>query len=164
MKWLLILTVSVILLAGCATEEADTPAFSEGQAIALVKEVVRDKYSREGLYLGSDKWQPEVISRTEFVCGTVRAVFIQEPQRFEESYEGSGVWLVHLDTTEFKADLDDTTILAPSDYLFERIEKHEILGITDLTFGWKIYESTGTVISTGETTVEDGSIEHRFYC
>ena len=62
MKWLLILTVSVMLLEGCATEEADTPAFAEGQAIALVKEVVRDKYSREGLYLGSDKWQPEVIS------------------------------------------------------------------------------------------------------
>ena len=48
MKWLLTLTVSVMLLAGCATlglkdEPApDVPAFVEGQAKALVIESVSD--------------------------------------------------------------------------------------------------------------------------
>ena len=168
MKWLLALTVSVMLLVGCATEEppqeVDVPVFSEGQATALVKEVIRNKYSHEGLYFDFDDLRPDVIVRTELVCAAVRTVFMQEPQRFEESYEGRGVWLVDLDTTEFKAAFDATTISVPSDYLFERVERDEILGITDLTFGWKVYENTGTVISTGETTVDDGSIEYRFYC
>ena len=48
MKWRLTLTVSVILLAGCATEEADTPAFSEGEAIAVVQTKLME--------IGCDSW------------------------------------------------------------------------------------------------------------
>ena len=61
MKWLLTLTVSVILLAGCATLGfKDEPAFSEGEATAIVKSKVAEDYA--GAERAGRALQPEVKS------------------------------------------------------------------------------------------------------
>ncbi|MQF68206.1 hypothetical protein FIM05_01860 [SAR202 cluster bacterium AD-802-K11_MRT_200m] len=76
MKWLLTLTVSVILLAGCATEEADTPAFSEGEAIAVAQTKLME--------IGCDGWRTHLV--LHYILDWA----------WEEDYLGDGKWKVNV--------------------------------------------------------------------
>ena len=99
MKWLLILTVSVILLAGCATGESDTPAFAEGQAKALVIESVNDK----AILLEQLGSTPQIVDwgdRHLLACISASYSFTYEREFLKESYQGDGVWICLLYTSD----------------------------------------------------------------
>ena len=154
MKWLLTLTVSVMLLAGCGTfglsedkPTPDMPAFVEGQATALVKLAMIER--KMAVFNGDMIKQAEYPGTftTELTgCALLPTVVdVLSPDILEEFYDGNGVWTVQLDPqpTSTKSDL----------FLVE-----------SMSFEWKVYESTGTVISNGITTMVDGSVVHRTYC
>ena len=76
---------------------------------------------------------------------------VLSPDMFQESYDGNGVWAVQLDPqpTSWKSSPEKPT----TDFLIE-----------SMSFEWKVYETTGTVISNGTTIMEDGSVVLRTYC
>ena len=162
MKWLLTLTVSVMLLAGCATlgfkdEPApDVPAFVEGQAKALVIESVSDMNELSAQANANTQiidWRDRLL----LACITSSYSFTYEREFLKESYDGDGVWTVWIDTTSNGASPLIREIM-------ETWKPPESDVISYMDFKWRVYESTGTVLSKGKTFTIDGELESRPYC
>ena len=155
MKWLLTLTVSVMLLAGCATEEVDAPAFSEGQAKALVIESVNDK----AILLEQLGSTPQIVDwgdRHLLACISASYSFTYEREFLKDSYQGDGVWMVWIDTKS-----NGASPLLNSVMEGWRPPDGDTLHYMD--FRWLVYENTGTVLSEGKTFIY-GDLESRHYC
>ena len=158
MKWLLTLTVSVILLAGCATLGfKDEPAFSEGEATAIVKSKVAEDYA------GAERaWNNlEALSKSSeyglmltkfnladhrfdnWLCGVAfdglkHRNLERSDSQIKETYLGDGVWLVER-TTPVEEHKSRSALGADyPDFIY-----------LDISLSWRVYETSKTVEFTG---------------
>ena len=131
MKWLLTLTVSVILLAGCATlgfkdEPApDTPTFSKGEATAIIKSKVSEDYEKSRRFIGATK--NRVLCEASYET-------LQDTYLLEETYLGDGVWLVERPTW------------------FRQSKQNGVdkwVDLQEIALSWRVYETSKTVEFTG---------------
>ena len=95
--------------------------------------------------------------RLLLACITSSYSFTYEREFLKESYDGDGVWTVWIDTTSNGASPLIREIM-------ETWKPPESDVISYMDFKWRVYESTGTVISKGKTFTIDGELESRPYC
>ena len=143
MKWLLVLTVSVMLLAGCdMIPFLDMPTFNDGEATAVVKSKVSEdarETQRNYLTLANaaspdDNW----LAYHRLITALCFASYegLSTPGVFiEETYLGDGVWLVER-TSQYS-------------HVVKSYSSRADVHLQKISLSWHVYETGNAVEFTG---------------